>query len=321
MLYIYRRRNSTGARDLAEGIMIGAEGVRGIPARRTKGQMLQRLTNQDQVICWGDFFAAPQGVRTLNNVEPLSKFAEAQLLATKGVATVTVSRTKPRTANAERPAFVPQTFQGRQFNMAAVNGYNEAQVSNLVTEINEWLGEERNRRTAFLTAEQTRRQQWAAQPVAPAETWLGRSNRHVGGNDLLNTPETVDYYSKKENIVEEYRIHMFKGRSIRAGKKVQQPARPDGSAPHAWIRSYDAGWVIRYDGFQSTKAMRKLAKAALDALGLDFGAVDMAKKADGTLMVLEVNRAPGVEGGTVEAYAKHVINWVRNPADYNKDEE
>jgi hypothetical protein len=39
------------------------------------------------------------------------------------------------------------------------------------------------------------------------------------------------------------------------------------------------------------------------------------------LIVLEVNRAPGVEGGTVEAYAKHIITWVKNPAAYDREEE
>lgn len=305
MLYIYRSRNSTGARNLSEGVMLGSEGVRGIPARRTKGLMLQRLTNQDQVICWGDFFAAPNGVRTLNNVEPVSKFVEAQLLHSQGVPTVQVSRTQPVVAAAERPAFVPMRMhmEARDLGLTELNA--------LIEDIER-----------FLTRENTRQREWAALPVQPVETWLPRSNRHVGGNDLLNGVEgRADFYSKKEDLVEEYRIHMFKGRSIRAGKKTQQPTRPNGQAPHSWVRSYDAGWVIRYDGYQSTKPMRALAKQALDALHLDFGAVDIAKTRDGRLIVLEVNRAPGVEGGTVEAYARHIINWVQNPATYDRGED
>lgn len=305
MLWIYRRRNSTGARDLAEGIMLGVDGgARGVQCRRTKGQALRALTNQDQVICWGDFFAAQPGVRTLNNVEPLSKFAEAQRLAEKGIATVKVSRTRPNVAAAARPAFVENQFT------VAAGSYTAGQLEEFLQSIQD-----------FRQRETTRRQQWAAAPVTPVETWLPRSNRHVGGNDLLNGVDAPDFYSKKENIVEEYRVHMFRGKSIRAGKKMQQPQRPAGGAPHAWIRSFDAGWVIRYDGFQSTKPMRKLAREALKALGLDFGAVDIAKKSDGTLMVLECNRAPGVEGGTIESYAKHIINWVRNPQEPAEEEE
>lgn len=306
MLYIYRRRNSTGARDLAEGIMLGVEGVRGLQARRTKGQALQGLTQNDQVICWGDHFAAPAGVRTLNNVEPLSKFAEAKLLKEKGVATVEVSRTRPAVAAARRQAFAEPTFQfpvGRDFN--ATN----------ITQLTQMINDFTNRRNLAYNA-------WQNQPQVPTQEWLARRNNHVGGNDLLEGLREGEFYSKKENIVEEYRLHMFRGKSIRAGRKVANATRPDGrTAPHQWIRSYDAGWVIRYDGFESTKPMRKLARAALKALGLDFGAIDIGKKADGTLIVLEVNRAPGVEGGTVEAYAKHLINWVRNPQAYANQEE
>lgn len=305
MLYIFRRRNSTGARDLAEGIMMGVDGgARGIPARRTKGQALRQLTNQDQVICWGDYFAPTAGVRTLNNVEPLNKFGEAQKLNEKGVATVKVSRTQPRVAAAPRPAFVPQGFQ------VNAGTYTEEQLQALLGSIQQHRTNEAARRTA-----------WAAQPAPVTETWLPRSNRHVGGNDLLAGVDQPDFFSKKENIVEEYRVHMFKNKSIRAGKKVQRPTTPGGTPSHQWIRSFDAGWIIQYDGFQSTKPMRKLARQALNALGLDFGAVDLGKTADNHLLVLEVNRAPGVEGGTVESYAKHIINWVRNPQEYEQEEE
>jgi glutathione synthase/RimK-type ligase-like ATP-grasp enzyme len=58
--------------------------------------------------------------------------------------------------------------------------------------------------------------------------------------------------------------------------------------------------------------MREIAAAAVTALGLDFGAVDLAQRPDGTLFVLEVNRAPGVEAGTAVAYAQAIQRWL-NP--------
>ena len=288
MLFVYRRRNSTGARDLVESILLA-----GTQARRTKGLALRNLQANDAVVCWGDNFAAPNGVKTLNNVAPISKFAEAQKLAEKGVATVTVSRNQPPAA-AQRPQpAVRPAYQVANLDFRGAAEITEAQARAAIQQLN-----------AYLAA--------PLPPPIPAEIWLPRRNNHVGGADLLEeNMRDADYYSKKENIVEEYRLHMFRGKSIRAGKKVQRATRPDGrTAPHPWIRSFDAGWIIQYDNFTSTKDMRTLAGKAVKALGLDFAAVDMGKKADGSLIVLEVNRAPGVEGGTITAYTKHIINWL-----------
>jgi hypothetical protein len=287
MLYVYRRRASNGARDLVEGLL-----MTGTLARRTKGLALRNLQANDAVVCWGDNFAAPRGVRTLNNVAPVSKFREAQILTEKRVATVQVSQTRPRAAvaipvvPAVRPNFSLQGF-GQNLDEDAVRLLIQRAQAHLAAPLP------------------------PAQPAVPAETWLPRRNNHVGGNDLLeDNLREPDFYSKKENIVEEYRLHMFEGKSIRAGKKVQRATRPDGrTPPHPWIRSFDAGWVINYDGFASTTAMRALAASAVKALGLNFAAVDIGKRADNSLIVLEVNRAPGVEGGTVTAYAQRITRW------------
>jgi len=142
--------------------------------------------------------------------------------------------------------------------------------------------------------------------ATPTAVWLPRSNHHVGGNDLLDPPDSPNYFSKRETLVREYRIHSFLGRSIRAGIKVPR----EGVRQHEWIRSFDGGWKISYDNFESTEAQRKLAAKAVKTLGLDFGAVDIGEKADGTLMVLEINRAPGLEGGTVAAYANAIQRWL-----------
>ena len=113
------------------------------------------------------------------------------------------------------------------------------------------------------------------------------------------------YWVRKLTITEEFRIHSFNGRSIRAGHKVLR----DGWTPEtasSWVRSYDAGWKVDYTGFQSTQAQRRLAHRAVRALGLTFGAVDLGINVDGDLFVFEVNRAPGLEGGSFDAYVKHL---------------
>lgn len=292
MLYVYKPTASRGARELAETITLS-----GTLARRTRGRQLQALTTNDRIVCWGAHVTLPPGMKALNNVPLINKFTEAQKLATAGVSTVTVSRTQPAVQTA-RPAWVEP-----QFPLNAYRGLDTLDgptAARLQLELGQ-----------FLNTRSSARASWERTPATPTEIWLGRKNNHIGGNDLLALQGTPDFYSKKEEIVEEYRLHMFRGKSVRAGVKVPAPERV--SRVHPWIRSYDAGWTIRYDNFQSTKPMRKLARAALKALGLDFGAVDMGKKADGSLIVLEVNRAPGLENNTTATYARHIAEWSANP--------
>lgn len=164
-----------------------------------------------------------------------------------------------------------------------------------------------------------------------SQDWFGRSNFHVGGNDLLTPVQTPDFWVKREVIVEEYRLHSFQKKSIRAGKKILRDgystdpvevAASNGTLKQAssWIRSFDGGWRICYDNFQSKKAMRELAHKAVEALELDFGAVDIGLLNNGKLIVLEVNRAPGLEGGSIEQYAKHVKDWVNNASRGNEED-
>ena len=134
--------------------------------------------------------------------------------------------------------------------------------------------------------------------------WIGRAAFHVGGNDLLVPTRTPAFWTRREAIAKEYRLHIFRGRSIRAGRKDRY--RDDA---HEWIRSYNAGWRIVYDGHGVTDRHRSVAKSALEALGLDFGAVDIGERPDGSVVVFEVNRAPGIEGNSVATYARYIREW------------
>lgn len=145
----------------------------------------------------------------------------------------------------------------------------------------------------------------------PVEGWLGRSAHHSQGLDLLRPPSRPDYWVQKETFAYEARVHIWRGMSIRAGIKVPVP----GETQHDWIRSRGCGWYIRYDGVH--RAERDAARAAVEALQLDFGAVDIGIRvlagghdADAEnrppVCVLEVNRAPGLEGVTVQKYAEQI---------------
>lgn len=148
-------------------------------------------------------------------------------------------------------------------------------------------------------------------PVPPFSTekpleggWLARVKNHQGGKDLLSGRKVGDFYVKKLPLVKEFRVHVWKGQSIRLGMKV-----PRREKIHPWIRSYDGGWKLSYgkDAQEGlVKGVREAAKKAVKALGLDFGAVDVGVTEDGTVYVLEVNRRPGLEGNTTKAYALHL---------------
>ena len=155
--------------------------------------------------------------------------------------------------------------------------------------------------------------------------YIPRLNNHVGGDDLLVKLKRCDYFVQKLDIVKEFRIHSFDGRSIRAGEKHPREGftpvataaewKPNAGLVHPWVRSFDGGWRIVYDGFQSTAPMRTLAHNAVKALGLTFGAVDIGQLSNNKLVVLEVNSAPGIEGGTLAAYVRAFQRMIKEGKD------
>ena len=148
-----------------------------------------------------------------------------------------------------------------------------------------------------------------------SEGYLPRAKDHVGGFDLLDPNTKPDYWVKKDEFVAEFRIHSFGGKGIRAGKKMLREGYSlDGAngtkKAHPWVRSYDGGWYCCYDGFKSVAAQRTIAHKAVEALGLTFGAVDIAQRKDGKYVVLEVNRAPGIEGNSIRTYTEVIKRWI-----------
>jgi hypothetical protein len=299
MIYVFRQAASESARELAEAIHRNCRRLRNL----RDAHFGHGVRRGDTIVCWGEALGNANGATVLNGAPVLSKYNAALKLREAGVNTVEASRVRPQPVQLPTPidpavalfeaakeltedfSGLPQVSRDRPFR----DGVTE--LLNAIRQLSE-------------TVEQPAPQ---APPPQPVGDWVGRMNAHHGGNDLLHVPTTPDYWAKKEAFVKEIRIHCFKGKSIRAGQKVPR----EGVQPHPWIRSFDAGWKIAYDGFASRRAQRKLAAAAVTALGLDFGAVDMGIKADGSLCVLEVNRAPGLEGGTTEAYANAIERYLQ----------
>lgn len=136
--------------------------------------------------------------------------------------------------------------------------------------------------------------------------WLGRSANHQEGKDLLHGCSKPAFWTKKLNVVREFRVHVINGMSVKVGHK-----KPRKDNPHSWIRSYDAGWGIYYDSGATTgfsKKGREMAKKAVEVLGLKMAAVDLWLLEDGRWVVGEVNRRPALpeDSGVLKKYAEQI---------------
>jgi hypothetical protein len=116
------------------------------------------------------------------------------------------------------------------------------------------------------------------------------------GEPLVDAPLYTRYIFKEK----EFRVHATKNKVLDTHRKVRDPAQE----PKSWkIRSHDNGFIFQRTGIEPDAKRDKLAIAAVKALGLDFGAVDIVEDKQGKCYVLEVNTAPGLEGVTIPLYA------------------
>lgn len=151
---------------------------------------------------------------------------------------------------------------------------------------------------------------------------VGRPDRHTKGRGywLCATQGDIDralvgtrrkspatHFTEYIPFDREYRVHVFNGKSIRISEK------DFGSPIISSIRSRGNRFKVEV-AFSMRKPthpvrrIRRAAKAAVKALGLDFGAVDVLEK-DGRAYVLEVNSAPGLGGSTPALYADAFLRW------------
>jgi glutathione synthase/RimK-type ligase-like ATP-grasp enzyme len=117
---------------------------------------------------------------------------------------------------------------------------------------------------------------------------------------LPEAPLYVKYIPKTD----EFRIHVFQGDAFFVQRKARKKEVPDEKVN--WkIRNHQNGFIYAHQDVVVSEIARGEAVAAVAALGLDFGAVDMIynKKQD-KYYVLEVNTAPGLQGETLDRYVQ-----------------
>lgn len=144
--------------------------------------------------------------------------------------------------------------------------------------------------------------------VGDVEIWLGRKLHHTQGKDILLPDNKFwrirDYWTKFIPSTEEWRIHIFDGKSIARGKKVLADTTQVPNTPIN-IRNRGRNWLMVHAP-NPPRGMRELARRAVAAVGETYGAVDILVGTDRKFYVLEVNCAPAMDEYTLAAYVKAI---------------
>jgi hypothetical protein len=114
-------------------------------------------------------------------------------------------------------------------------------------------------------------------------------------------------YSRKER---EFRVHVFGKTVIFIQEKLKKRGVENANK---YIRSHDRGWCFAFNHLIQDPCpldCYNQAITAVEALGLDFGAVDMGWNSEDGVTVFEVNTAPGLEGTSLMAYAQKVADAI-----------
>jgi len=127
--------------------------------------------------------------------------------------------------------------------------------------------------------------------------------------ELVDAPLYVEYIPKKE----EYRVHIFKGEVLHCQRKARKLEHPADKVN--WqIRNHANGFIFEIKEPEDVPEMCiEQALLAVQAVGLDFGAVDVIwNEKQQKAYVLEINTAPGLEGSTLDKYVEAFIKETEN---------
>lgn len=115
-------------------------------------------------------------------------------------------------------------------------------------------------------------------------------------------------YVKYIKTTSEWRVHATRDEAFFTQRKVRNKAVPDDEVD--WVaRNHGNGFIYQVHGNEPPACVNEAGLAAVRALGLDFGAVDIIYNQHyDKAYVLEVNTAPGLEGDTTLG---HYITAIR----------
>ncbi len=142
--------------------------------------------------------------------------------------------------------------------------------------------------------------------------YLARARHGYGGSDIQicngSYHFTGEFYSRYIENNREYRIHVVNGRVICVVRKyLEYPEK----RVSEYVKNHNNGYAFKTPRRRLNKSRLDIAVRAVEALGLDFGAVDLIVDPQGVEYVLEVNTAPACSPRTLQLYASALAQLVR----------
>ncbi len=148
---------------------------------------------------------------------------------------------------------------------------------------------------------------------------LGRRFKHTKGIDIQvywHNPSAwsrSDYFVRYITPAREYRVWAFRNQCLGVYEKFLRYPAKQRRDPHGIPWNWRRGYAFEFY-HNAPEELKALGVAAVKALDLDFGAVDILHGQDGRMYVLEVNTAPGVrerrQGLTY--LATKIARWTEN---------
>lgn len=156
--------------------------------------------------------------------------------------------------------------------------------------------------------------------------FVARTDDHRAGSGFWLIQEPVDlavairegasHFMEFIANAREFRVHVAFGKSIKLTEKQDTASGRTGNI----VRSHANGWHQMPAQPNAHKvSLRRHAKAAVDALGFDFGAVDilmrnapMPNEPAAEFWVLEVNTAPALTDTTSDTLSRYVQAFINH---------
>lgn len=126
-----------------------------------------------------------------------------------------------------------------------------------------------------------------------------------GGGYFADLP-VADLYTAVIQVDREYRVHVVGDRIVRCQVKVLRDGLEAPTDPI--IRNWSTGYVFKGISGEPRRSVARVAVAAVKALGLNYGAVDVGWR-DGSAFVFEVNTAPKMSPLTLRLVAAAIKEY------------
>lgn len=144
---------------------------------------------------------------------------------------------------------------------------------------------------------------------------LGRRTHHTQGRDIVLCLQRMDveraleagctHFTELVPKAREFRVHVFEGEVLKLSEKVL--THPDQYVP--WMWNFETGFTFRNVRPIIPAVLERVTAAgiaAVQSLGLDFGAADVCLTDDGHVIVFEVNTGPSLAEKSLGVYARKI---------------